>query len=922
MAYREIRSQMFDVLPCNEHGELDLARVSEIQDILDLTLDGIRMKKAKKGPPAPRFRTRKKKTPKAPSLSRYFSSHSIKEGLETSSPSLEEILSTLEEIEQINQYIEKYGLEDRQQQEAVQLLSQAEEGLVQEIEAEPIETFLETEAYLEDEPIFIRHPYGEIEDFLKEGKKQPEIPVAVSLPLPEISVPAATSAVYSSRDFSEFEEFLSESPQKIEPVVALVAKIEEKKPKPARAVHISEDFSKKVTDWFSKKKEPKKRQSIANKKFLNKEFLLRGTGFASAGLVIFLVILGMSVAGRGLTAKQNILSSSLEAYRSMMAAKDSASNLDFSGAGADFEAAYKSFLQADQELNSMGKVLINILEKIPGGSVIGSGASLVSAGEDLAKAGRNFAKIGDVFMFEKISDSFSFGQETLTEKIVRAKKDIQEARLNLAAANSELEKVDPSVLPADMAPQVASLKEKMPPIVAALNELDRWSDIFLKILGHENSKKYLLVFQNSSEARATGGFIGTFGTVDIDEGQIKNLFIDGIYDMDGQIFDNIVPPRPLQNYSERWRIHDSNWFADFPTSAQKLEFFYEKSGGATPDGVISVTPNLFVRLLEATGPIDMPEYGVSLNSENFLDTIQFKVEVDFDKTKNKPKQILADFAPKFLDKLWQVWPQKYQEIMQALIDSLEQKDILFYFNDNGLEKIFQEQGWGGQVLATEKDYLMVVNTNVNSQKTDKVVEQKISHSSKVADDGSITDRVEITRTHLGGKTNYNWYNVENSVYMRVYVPLGSKLISARGQNVLIANPLVDYLNSGFKEDPDLKTEDDSLVIDKNSGTHVFVESGKTVFGNWVNVNPGQTVKMVYEYKLPFRLDLSQKPASYSLIIQKQPGIAPSQIESVLKLPYSLNADWKYPEDLQISGNEVKFSGSLELDRFYGIVFGN
>jgi len=43
-------------------------------------------------------------------------------------------------------------------------------------------------------------------------------------------------------------------------------------------------------------------------------------------------------------------------------------------------------------------------------------------------------------------------------------------------------------------------------------------------LGFDYDQRYLLVFQNNNELRASGGFIGSFALVDIGNGQIKNHF--------------------------------------------------------------------------------------------------------------------------------------------------------------------------------------------------------------------------------------------------------------------------------------------------------------------------------------------------------------------------------------------------------------
>ena len=48
----------------------------------------------------------------------------------------------------------------------------------------------------------------------------------------------------------------------------------------------------------------------------------------------------------------------------------------------------------------------------------------------------------------------------------------------------------------------------------------------------------------------------------------------------------------------------------------------------------------------------MDAYGVTVDEENFLETIQYQVEVAYDKEENKPKQILSDLAPILLDRIF------------------------------------------------------------------------------------------------------------------------------------------------------------------------------------------------------------------------------------------------------------------------------
>ncbi|MCK4891669.1 MAG: hypothetical protein KAS78_03305, partial [Candidatus Pacebacteria bacterium] len=232
-----------------------------------------------------------------------------------------------------------------------------------------------------------------------------------------------------------------------------------------------------------------------------------------------------------------------------------------------------------------------------------------------------------------------------------------------------------------------------------------------------------------------------------------------------------------------------------------------------------------------------------------------------------------------------------------------------------------KRGWGGQVLNSSDNYLSIVHTNINGYKTDAVIDEQIDHETEILNDGSIINTVIITRKHLGGNSDFNWYNRVNSDYMRVYVPLGSVLLEAKGHTTQEYEPPIDY--SDFKTDPDVKKIEDTIRIDPDSGTHIFEESGKTVFGNWVYVSPQETVEVTYKYQLPYKINFDSftKPADkYSILIQKQLGSKGSNFTGTIKLPDEWKAIWR-SQGLNIKNfNESIIRTNLKTDRVYGVVF--
>ncbi|MEF3691668.1 MAG: DUF4012 domain-containing protein [Candidatus Moraniibacteriota bacterium] len=629
---------------------------------------------------------------------------------------------------------------------------------------------------------------------------------------------------------------------------------------------------------------------------------------------------------KGLDTQKKVLGVSRDAYQDVNSAIEGAKNQDFALSADKFKSAYENFSRMAESLEGLGKGVIDISRFMPGASKLSSGYYLTQAGKNLSLAGEKISRSGG--NFEELKNRAKRGEDSevsVLEIFKTLDADLSEIRGYLNEAQNNLDKVKIEDLPLENQSEIASLKAKLPVINDLVKNFFDNSHIVADFLGANGARKYLFLFQNNQEMRPTGGFIGSYGVLDIDgSGRIRNFFIDGIFNPDGQLLDKVVPPKPIQKISVAWSLHDSNWFPDFPLSAQKAMLFYEKTGGPTVDGVITLTPTVIQKLFDITGPIEMPEYGVTLTKENFIQNIQYEVEVDYDKEENRPKKILSDLAPIILDRISQTKDAgTILATMDILNEALKEKHILLYFTNEELQSIISSLGWSGEVLAANDDYLSVINTNINGFKTDGVVEEKIFHEVKIHSNGEIIDTVSINRKHLGGKTDYEWWNKVNADYMRVYVPEGAELLAVEGQTREINEDVVDYQSLNYEFDPDVKNEEVAMKIDSRTGTRIYNERGKTVFANWVYVSPQEEVTIKYRYKLPFKYDGDIK--SYSFMAQKQSGSPGSKFELSVKYPKGWSLNWQN-EELRGCDSEddnmkkICFSGDLRTDKFLGAVF--
>jgi len=655
-------------------------------------------------------------------------------------------------------------------------------------------------------------------------------------------------------------------------------------------------------------------------------------------LALFILACFFSVSSVKVTAffqggvfdkKNQILSDAHVAYQYMDSGGHSILDKDYDLASYKFSVAAQRFVAAQDELNVLGTKTTELLAVFPGGAQVSAADNLLEAGSNFALTSQYTAQALEPFtQTPDLAESLKTGGQenessmaslSFTDALLVANGNLVKALEKAKKAENHLNKVNVDVLPADIADQVQEIKSQVPKACYALEQFLSYSEIMLKILGHDNPRKYLFLFQNNREMRATGGFIGTYGLFDINEGNVENIKIEGPYNIDGQLLDKVTAPTPLRLITPRFYMRDANWFADYPTSARKVAEYYEKSGGATVDGTIAITANFTRDLLEVTGPIEMSEYGITINAENFFVETQHKVEFDYDKEENRPKKFLADLFPKLIDNLSNLDREKWPQVLGLFFKALEKKDIMFYFNDEELENLVTEFGWGGQLSSTEGDYLNVISSNIGGGKTDQVVSQDVELDVDIKDDGSVVNTLIIKRKH-NGSPDKAWEDVKNVSYLRTYVPLGSKLISAEGYDSWFFNALINPLENSH-EDSLIGEIEKSQEIHDDSEVRIFKEGDKTVFGNWIGVEPGEEKVVKLKYKLPFKLEINKdEPISnYSLVMQRQPGSENRSVSGQINYPDKWQAIWQHSTNGFIS-DDLKYQTELDTDKVIGVIF--
>ena len=616
-------------------------------------------------------------------------------------------------------------------------------------------------------------------------------------------------------------------------------------------------------------------------------------------LVSFATVLpihAMSVVKEIEKTKTQILSLGAQGLSSLTQGTEAAFQMDSKTAERSFSKAVSRFDEAQTSLQNLG-VGMELFSAVPG-TQAHTAATLLKAAERLSYAGLRLS--------QGWSSLESAWQTDLTSRLAMLGAHLQTALPYVEEAQAFLASVDQNDLTEEQKIFLGQASVQLPALQNSLQTFLAINDFARQALGADGSKQYLLLFQNQTELRPTGGFVGSYAEVKIHKGAIENLSIPGggSYDLQGSMRTSFVAPAPLRLLTARWEFQDANWFADFPTSSRNILSLYEEAGGPTVDGVMAINASFLETLLGLLGPVDMPDYGRTITKENFLLETQKIVEYEYDKTINKPKAFIGDLSVALLDRLTSLAPMEYLSVIQAVQTGLALKDIQMYFTDEDLQKQTITQGWSGEIKQTPGDYLMIVDANLGGGKTDAVIKEDVDVTVQVATDGSLTNTVTISRTHEGIPGTL-FTGVNNVDYLRLYVPKGSTLLHASGFSIpddrLFEIPNEDWVMNEY-----LTYMEDTLQTDPISGTDISEESGKTVFGNWVQTPPGSTSTVQFTYRLPFKLsDISPasfgsriktflgmaKTANYTLYIQKQSGVLNRDTHINVELPETMQTLW-------------------------------
>lgn len=655
---------------------------------------------------------------------------------------------------------------------------------------------------------------------------------------------------------------------------------------------IARPFHRVKAPPFEKKSPPVQLRTDRTESFflLPDGWLKRSLFFIGIALLVSLPILLVPVVTQLFRVQAETLAFAKRGASDVSRWQESLQSLNMPSAEQSINRAVVQFERAKENLSPLHTFLIRAAESVPlQGKKIADRYALLTAAQQTAQLGIILTDTA-----KRVVDGGSISRESLVKELPRIADALQTAEPLVLNIQQTLSGIDPASLPEEYRSQLVTATRMIDPLsqnIALANELAKST---LEILGYQAKKRYLVLFQNQTELRPTGGFIGTYALVDVDRGLVQKVEIPGggSYDLQGSLKELIAPPLPLQRINSRWEFQDANWYSDFPTSAKKLMWFYEKSGGPSVDGVLSINASLFESVLGLIGPISLPEYGKTITADNFIFETQKSVELEYDKTKNTPKAFLRDLFPKALEKLSSLPPDKTDELLSLLITSGLSRSAQIFLVNPKLQSAAVRFGFAGELKNPPADFLSIVDTNIGGGKSDGVVKGGVRHEVAFSPQGSIEVRLVLTKTHNGRKKDL-FTNLTHVDYVRIYAPKGSSYLSSKGFHT-VAPTLYKHSPIDYKKDISLPLSE-QVVTGNVEPIESFEQDDKTVFAGWIETPVGESSTAELTYRLPFTHDQLKKKGGYSLYIQRQSGSHIKNYSLAISLPHTITPTWRTKE---------------------------
>lgn len=533
---------------------------------------------------------------------------------------------------------------------------------------------------------------------------------------------------------------------------------------------------------------------------------------------------------------------------------------------------------------------------IVGGGKIGALLKVEEGAINALSLGLEIAKDG-----EQAAGSF-FGKNEMSMS-----EELPKISNNLEALISELGILQGRLstgwqwLPGRFRDKISSFEETVKEKRQVAEDVDKLIPILPEFLGLDGTKRvYMVLLQNENELRASGGFIGSYGILTINDGKWQDLEINDVYQADGQLKGHVEPPAEIKKYlgEAGWFMRDANWQASFPLASKDIQWFLEKETGRQVDGVVALNLETVKGILGVLGEVYVPDFKEKINQSNLYEEAEYYAENDSFAGSGQKASFLGAVSKQLVEEVKGMNGANGEKLIEILVDLLNRREILVNLNQSAAQQSVASAGWDGAIYQGKctgenclADYLYIVESNFGVNKANYFLYRNIERSVDINENGISND---LSISYENTAKSSAWPGGDYKNYLRIYVPAASVVTEVSWSEV----------DSGEKK---IVSGDDLEISNVD---------GKEEIGFLVTVPVGKKIKVEVKYTESMALKNLQK-FSYLSYVQKQSGFGDTGMVTLISVPQ----DWQIlgvNPAANVVGGKLLFNQKLDGDIKMGV----
>lgn len=433
-----------------------------------------------------------------------------------------------------------------------------------------------------------------------------------------------------------------------------------------------------------------------------------------AGVAIMVSLTWLAVSGLWARSHLNAARADVGTLRGLAAAGD----LD-----AAREAARRLDEHADRAHTLTGGPVWALAARMPGGAPL--------------RAVRTMTATLDEVTGTAVPDLLEVADRLAPGSLRRADGSIDVDRIAEAAAAihraAEAVAVATAEVGAVRATGIASIDSARSELLARLQSVDSTlqttraaAEVLPAMLGAARPKTYLIAFQNSAEARGTGGMAGAFGLLRVKDGALSF----GSFDSDRVLAGVSADVSLGAEYDARYagsasttKYNNANLSPHFPYAAAIWASMWKRHTGKAVDGVLAVDPAVLAYVLEATGPTKLSD-GTAVTSADVVTLTQSTAYARYPDDEDR-RRFLVEIAQAGVGRIAE-GGNDTTGLIKALARGAKERRLMVWSADPTLQKSVERTPVAGNVPDTSAPYAGLTVINEAGNKLDYYLDRELT----------------------------------------------------------------------------------------------------------------------------------------------------------------------------------------------------